>query len=99
MIIFPPSVHSSGRYLIDANKVPIFIHGDTAWSVSKGDQAGVLTYLNNRVSLGFNAIIVELIEIDFGNGTNARADGLGNLPFTSQGNYSTINQAYFDQQK
>ncbi len=61
--IFPLSISSSGRYLEQADGVPFFIHGDTAWSIcNQLTEAEVDTYLDDCQTKGFNTLVVELIE-------------------------------------
>lgn len=81
---FPLSVHSSGRYLIDAQGSPFPIFGDSAWwaafNLSVTDQN---TYLADRLAKGFNSTLLTSIEH---NGTLNKPplDFVSNLPFTNQ---------------
>ncbi len=91
---FPVRVSANGRNLEDAGGAPFLIHGDTAWSLpvqvtkTEADQ-----YLENRRQKGFNAILVNLIEhLLCDNPPNNRE---GNGPFTTPGDFSTPNEAYF----
>ncbi|MGH7956080.1 MAG: DUF4038 domain-containing protein, partial [Opitutaceae bacterium] len=91
---FPLKVSANGRYLVDQNNTPFFIHGDSPWSLiaqlSKQD-AG--RYLERVRQLGFNAIIVNLVEYKFSD--NAPRNHAGIAPFTTPGDFSTTNEAYF----
>ena len=52
---FPVSVHSSGRYLVDASGAPWRMHGDTAWSlIAQLNAIDQNTYLADRQSRGVN---------------------------------------------
>jgi hypothetical protein len=89
---FPLKV--SGRHLVDQNGTPFLMVGDSAWSlIAQLDNSDVDTYLADRRSRGFNTIIVNLIEHKFA--SNAPADYYGDQPFTTPGDLSTPNEAYF----
>lgn len=101
---FPLSIHSSGRYFVQANGSPFFFFGDTAWSAAvQLTSAQMDTYLNDRQSRGFTGIIVNLIEHEFSSQTPAYVNANGDAPFTSMstdGNtvdFSTTNNAYWNQ--
>ncbi len=90
-----PSMHLSddGTSLVDQDGVHIFVNGDTAWSLmAQPTNAQILTYLDNRQSKGYNAIIVSLIEAAFAD--SAPANVLGDEPFTGAP-FATPNEAYF----
>lgn len=91
---YPLRVETGSRHLVDASGNPFLMVGDTPWSLivmlTDGD---VDLYLNDRKDKGFNTILVNLIEHEFA--TNAPKDAYGNAPFTSTGDYSTPNEAYF----
>lgn len=79
---FPLSVHSSQRYLIDANGDPFFIHGDTIWmAINEFALTHMVTYLNDRQSKGFNAVIVEAPGAFFTSQNPRYLDRDGNQPF------------------
>lgn len=92
---FPVQVSANGRYLENVGGKPFLLHGDTAWSLmvqlTKEDAE---EYLENRRQKGFNAILVNLIEQFYADNppTNKYGDG----PFTTQGDFSTPNEKYFD---
>jgi hypothetical protein len=91
---FPLKISTDGRHLVDQNNVPFLIVGDAAWSlIAQLDDADAAYYLADRQSRGFNTIIVNLIEHKYA--TNAPADYYGNQPFTTPGDFSTPNDAYF----
>ena len=87
---------------LDANKShlvntltnrPVFITGDAAWSlIAQPSDADVDTYLEDRASRGFTAIIVNLIEHQYAD--HAPADFYGDAPFSGPG-FSTPNERYF----
>lgn len=94
---FVTSVSVNGRYFVDQYGAPILVRGDSPWSMFTDlTPAGVETYLANRASYGFNAIIVSLIGAT-ANGASAddgaTVDGI--LPFVG-GDVLTWNDAYWD---
>jgi hypothetical protein len=88
-------VHERGRYLVDEHDHPFLVVGDTAWSLLvQGSPEDIDCYLDDRRKKGFNSIIVNLIEHRFcSNPPRTRA---GLAPFTTPGDLSTPNAAYFD---
>jgi len=91
---FPLKVSANGRYLVDQKNAPFFIHGDSPWSLiaqlSKQD-AG--QYLERVRQQGFNAIIVNLVEYFYSD--HAPRNHAGIAPFTTPGDFSTPDEAYF----
>lgn len=97
--VYPLKVGPTHRYLVDQANVPVFINGDTPWSlaaqVSKED---VLLYLKNRKALGVNSIIVTIPEghyCDDCRGDDGPQDHYGNRPFITRNKITTPNEAYF----
>lgn len=95
--LFPLAVSSSGRYLEDAQGQPFFMFCDTAWSLFvQLSDAEVETYLDDRESRGFNTILINLIEHNFGDAAPNMA-GFGNVPpFTTPEDIRTPNDTYFN---
>ena len=92
--VYPLKVSSNGRYLVDQNGTPFRTQGDAAWSlVANLTYAEADAYLTNRAAKGFNTVNVSLLEHKFAVG--APANRRGDLPFTSPGDFSTPNEAYF----
>lgn len=91
-IALPLKVAPAARFLIDQNGKPVFLQGDTAWSLivalTKEEAAH---YLNDRATKGFNALIVNLVEHKYG----GPADREGNQPFLKEGDLSAPNEKYF----
>lgn len=94
--VYPLEADASGRYLVDQRNVPFLIVGDSpqamvvALSVKEVDQ-----FLANRKAAGFNSVWVNLVANTY---TGGRPDGStydGILPFTTPGDLSTPNEAYF----
>jgi hypothetical protein len=95
-LIYPLKVSSSGRYLVNQNNVPSLMIGDDAASlmvnVSLSDAD---YYLASRASQGFNAVSIELICDGYGGGRADASTFDGLEPFTTAGDLSTPNEAYF----
>ena len=57
MVAFPLSVHSSGRYLVDANGVPFRIHGEASWDAHINlSTTDLQTYVTDRAARGTTAL-------------------------------------------
>jgi hypothetical protein len=88
-------VHGQGRYLVDRHDRPFLVVGDTAWSlIVQLSSEDIDRYLDDRQAKGFNSIIVNLIEHRFCADPPRTRAGLA--PFTTPGDLSTPNPAYFD---
>lgn len=93
---FPLAVHASGRYLVDAQGKPFFLHGDTPWSLAvQFTQAQIETYLTTRRAQGFNAIMYNMIEHHFSSQSPAYRSVGGHDPFTSMTNFAARNEPYW----
>ena len=91
---FPVRVSANGHYLEDASGQPFLLHGDTAWSlVAQLTKEETEEYLENRRHKGLNAILVNLIEYYYAD--NPPKNKYGDGPFTTPGDISTPNEAYF----
>lgn len=91
---FPVAVSANHRHLVDRTGTPFFVHGDTAWSLIAAPTTEVAErYLSDRQRHGINAIIVNLIEHKAA--PHAPKNSLGDAPFTTAGDFSTPNEAYF----
>ena len=92
--MFPLHTESGKRYLIDNSGKPFLIQGDTPWDLFATltrEQAS--QYLEDRRAKGFNTVLVELMEHYFS--PNHPRNAYGDAPFTTAGDYSTPNEAYF----
>jgi uncharacterized protein DUF4038/collagenase-like protein with putative collagen-binding domain len=90
---YPLEIDSSSRYLIDQNGKPFLLFGDAAWSLFAAlSDSDADLYLENRRQLGFNAVLVNLLEHKFT--ANAPKDFYGFSPFTGQ-TFTTPNESYF----
>ena len=93
-VVFPLHVEAGKRYLVDAAGSPFFVNGDSPWDlISSLTQAEVDQYLEDRRLKGINTVLVELMEHFFS--PNPPKDVYGNAPFTTAGDFSTPNPAYF----
>ena len=95
--VYPLKVSRNGRYLVDQRNVPFMIVGDSPQpmigNLSLEDAAA---YLANREAAGFNALWVHLLCVQ---SVGCREDGTtydGIQPFTTPGDLSTPNPAYFE---
>ncbi len=92
---FPLTVSADRRRFLDADGMPFLIQGDAAWSIVANltyEQA--VHYLDDRRAKGFNTVIINLIEHLFSR--DPPRDLAGREPFTTPGDMSTPNDAYFD---
>jgi len=95
--IFPLSVHASGRYLVQANGNPFFIHGDTAWSlVGQLSNAEIDTYLNNRAAKGFNTVLFSAPEYLYTDNSPSYANEDGAVPFNPATSFTNPVAAYWN---
>lgn len=92
---FPLTVVAGSKALVGADGRPFLVLGDAAWSlIVELDRDEVDHYLENRKRLGFNAVLVSLIEHRFS--SNPPYDAYGDAPFSTPGDFSTPNEAYFE---
>jgi hypothetical protein len=90
---YPLSVDASGRHLVDQNGQPFLLVGDAAWSlIAQLQDTAADSYLANRQQLGFDAVLVNLIEHYFAD--HAPNDIYNIAPFTGRV-FTTPNPAYF----
>jgi hypothetical protein len=91
----PLKVSDTGRYLVDQQNHPFLVVGDTPWSlIAQLSEPDINRYLEDRHQRGFNSILVNLIEHKFA--TAAPRTKAGLAPFSTPGDFSTPNPAYFD---
>ncbi len=100
--VFPLKLGANNHLIYDQTDKPYFMSGDAGWSLivqgrgsrgETGNNNDITTYLDNRHQKGFNTILVNLIDHQFG--TNAPSDIYGDAPFTGVAFKSTPNDAYF----
>jgi hypothetical protein len=91
--IYPLRVGPTSRYLVDQTGKPFFMIGDAAWSlIAQLPDSAADSYLAARQQLGFNTVLVNLLEHKFAD--NAPADYYNIPPFTGA-LFTTPNEAYF----
>jgi hypothetical protein len=91
----PLTISDDRRRLLDADGRPFLVQGDAAWSIIANltyDDA--VAYLDDRRAKGFNTVLVNLIEHLFS--SDPPRDLAGREPFSTPGDMSTPNDAYFD---
>jgi hypothetical protein len=92
--LFPLHVAADHGSLVTDDGTPFLLHGEAAWSlIAQPTTADAMRYLTDRHGRGVNAIIVNLIEHKFAD--HAPRDAAGDPPFTTPGDFSTPNEAYF----
>ena len=89
-------VGPSGRYLVDQNGTPFLITGESPQAMI-GDltEADAAAFFAKRASQGFNTVWINLLCNSY---TGCNSDGTtwdGVQPFTTPGDLSTPNEAYF----
>lgn len=90
----PVRIAPDRRRLLDANGDPVLIQGDAAWSLIVNTTLdGAIHYLEERRALGFNTIMVNLIEHLFS--SDPPRNLAGDEPFERPGDLGTPNEAYF----
>ena len=92
--LFPLGVAPDGGSLVTADGRPFLLHAEAAWSlIAQPSTADAMQYLADRHARGVDAIIVNLIEHKFAD--HAPRDAAGDAPFTTPGDFSTPDEAYF----
>ena len=94
---FPLKPSENNRYLVDQNNVPFLMAGDAPQAmVGNLSVAQAKFFIANRAKYGINALWVNLLCDSY---TACNSDGTtfdGIQPFTTPGDLSTPNPAYFD---
>jgi Protein of unknown function (DUF4038)/Putative collagen-binding domain of a collagenase len=94
--VYPLKVGPTGRYLVDQNGRPFLMVGDAPQSlVVNLSEADAELYFADRQAHGFNTVWINLLCAAY---TGGRVDGTtydGIGPFTTPGDLSTPNEAYF----
>lgn len=90
--VLPLKISGNHRYLLDQNDRPVFLVGDSPWSLMSAiTKEDAERYLEDRRRKGFNALIVNLIEHKF----NGPVNRYGDAPFTTPADFATPNEKYF----
>jgi hypothetical protein len=88
-VTFPLSASENRNYLVDAQGVPFYIHGDTRWQLLENSIANLNIYFNNRADKKFNTTMADLIGYE-----SFMSNARGEKPFNNN-NVSTPNENYF----
>lgn len=91
---FPLSVHSSGRYLLDAGGNPHPILGRASWDMIGISQSAQQSYLQDTLAKGFNAIELSIPHHQ-PSAPNPPFDGAGNLPFSKRNDGTSWDGSFF----
>jgi hypothetical protein len=92
---YPLRISDDRRRLLDADGSPFLVQGDAAWSlIANLAYEDAVAYLDDRQAKGFNTLIVSVVEHLFSR--QAPRNTAGQEPFTTPGDMSTPNDAYFD---
>lgn len=82
------------RHIVDDSGDAVLIQGDAAWSlIANMSVDDAAWYLDQRSAQGFNAVLINLIERLFA--ADAPRDLSGAEPFTTPGDFTTPNEAYW----
>jgi Protein of unknown function (DUF4038)/Putative collagen-binding domain of a collagenase len=94
--VYPIKASATNRYLVDQKNAPFMIVGDSPHSlIGKMSKSDGALYMTNRQRYGVNTLWVELLCNDK-TACNADATTFDHiLPFTTPGDISTPNPAYF----
>jgi chitodextrinase len=94
---YPLQVGPTGRYLVDASGVPVQVTGDSPQALMVNlSETDADAFFADRQAAGFNAVWINLLCATY---TGGRPDGStydGIVPFTTPGDLSTPNEAYFE---
>src|SRR5262245_8031264 len=94
--VYPLKVSANGRYLVDQNNTPFLITGDSPQALMVNlSEAEADSFFADRQAAGFNLVWINLLCASY---TGGRPDGStydGIVPFTTPGDLSTPNEAYF----
>lgn len=79
---YPLKVSPNQRYLVDQDNQPVYIHGDTGWTLfCDVPLADAETYLENRRQKGFNTVNVMLVAAGWNQYDFSTRSPNGHLPF------------------
>lgn len=94
---WPLSINASGRYLQKPDGTPFFVHGDTPWMLpNQLTDAEVDSYIDDRASRGFTAIMFEAPGYYFTSQTPATRNVDNVEPFTTMTDFASALTAYWN---
>jgi hypothetical protein len=98
--VFPLKASANSRYLVDQRNRPVFINGDTPWSLaSQVSREDVELYLKQRAGLGVNSLIITIPEGFYCDGcqdAEGPRDRYGHKPFLVRNKFTAPNPKYFE---
>ncbi len=93
---YPVKVGPTGRYLVNQSNMPFMIVGDSPHSLFVNlSEAQADAYFADRQANGFNAAWIEVLGDILSGGRSDGSTYDGIIPFTTPGDFSTPNPAYF----
>ena len=93
---YPLKVSPNGRYLVDQNNVPFLLTGDSPQALMVNlSEADADFFFADRQAAGFNAVWINLLCATYTGGRPDASTYDGIIPFTTPGDISTPNEAYF----
>ena len=94
--LYPLEVGSNGRTLVDQNGDAFLIIGDAPQALMVNASVSEADFLlRNRAGHGFNTVWINLLTAEYGGGRADSSTFDGLKPFTTTGDFSTPNEAYF----
>ena len=95
-VVYPLKVSANGRYLVDQNNVPFLITGDSPQALIVNlTEAEADSFFADRQAGGFNVVWINLLCATYTGGRPDASTYDGIIPFTTPGDISTPNEAYF----
>ena len=95
--VYPLKASANKRYLVDQNNVPFLITGDSPQGLMALSPTDMQTFLTSRKAAGINTIWVSLLCTTYSSICPSINAYGGTPPFTTPGDLSTPNPAYFAQ--
>jgi chitodextrinase len=93
---FVASVSANHRYLLDQFGNPFLMVGDSPHSLTANlSESEANTYFADRQAHGINSVWMQVLVDSYAGGRSNGATYDGTLPFTTPGDFSTPNPAYF----
>jgi len=94
--VYPLKVGPTRRYLVDQRGRPFFIVGDSPQAlIGKLNVPEAASFIADRKAAGFNSLLVDLLCTKYTGCSDDATTSDGIAPFTTPGDLSTPNPAYF----
>lgn len=95
--LWPTSIDGTNKRILDQNGDPLFMVGDSAWSlVGQLSTTDIDTYIDAVDAKGFTAIMFSAPEAYYTDNTPAYRNAAGDLPFSGTNFASSLVDAYWD---